>query len=92
MEKEKLKLSVEEARWILSSDNNNYKIVQDNIISQGRWSIYHTIIIQRVSDNKYFSGNYTEGSTEMQDERPWEYSKPEFEEVFPKEKITIVYE
>ena len=92
MEREVLKLTSEEGRNIVYGDTNEYEIVKDEISNNGRWSIYHDIIIKRKSDGKFFSDSYSEGATEMQDESPYEYDTPNFTEVFPVEKKVIVYE
>lgn len=45
--------------------------IVDEIVDTGRWSIYHRIVF---SDNgKFYETSYSEGATECQDERPWEY-------------------
>ena len=84
MEREKLKLSKEDAKAVISDDLDGFKVIQDTIESTGRWSENHDIIIQRESDGKYFGDGYSRGLTEMQDEFPYDYSDPDFTEVFPK--------
>lgn len=91
-EREKLNLSKEEGIYIIYGDSKDYKVIQDDIIDHTRWSVIHEIVIQRVSDGKYFKDSYSEGATEMQDESPYEYDDPEFKEVFPIEKTIIIYE
>lgn len=90
--REKLNLSGEEGIDIIYGYSEDYKVIQDNIVSHGRWSVRHEIVIQRLSDGKYFKDSYSEGATEMQDESPYEYNDPEFEEVFPIEQVTIIYQ
>jgi hypothetical protein len=48
--------------------------------------------VQRKSDGKYFKDGYRRGATESQDERPYEWSEPNFTEVFPVTKTYIDYE
>ena len=45
--------------------------VVDKIIDTTRWSIVHGIVFE--DHGKFYQTTYSEGATEMQDERPWEY-------------------
>lgn len=45
--------------------------VVDQIIDTTRWSIVHKIVFE--DNGKFYQTTYSEGATEMQDERPWEY-------------------
>lgn len=91
--REKLEISKDTAKGLCWGDYpDDIRIISDTITDNGRWSIYHYIIIQRVSDGKFFDDSYSVGATESQDESPWEYSDPNFTEVFPVEKTVIVYE
>ena len=45
--------------------------VVDKIIDTTRWSIVHEIVFE--DNGKFYQTTYSEGATEMQDERPWEY-------------------
>lgn len=82
--REKLDISVEEARMLIDGDIDGYTLVSNTVIDTTRWSSINEIIISRVSDNKFFRDHYSAGLTEMQDESPWEYAEPNFTEVFPK--------
>jgi hypothetical protein len=92
LNREKLILPKEDGHAILDGDSDTFKTIEDKIVGKSRWSIAHMIIIQRLSDNKFFKGFYSCGATENQMESPWEYDDPEFNEVFEKEKIVKVYE
>ena len=46
-------------------------IVRDEITDNSRWSIHHFLIFSL--DGQLYSSQYSEGATEYQDERPWEY-------------------
>ena len=48
-----------------------YTAILDKIIDTSRWSIIHEIVFE--DNGKFYSTTYSEGATEMQDERPWEY-------------------
>lgn len=91
-EREKLQLTKEEAQAIVWEDTSDYEIISDEVVDTRRWSADHEIIIKRLSDGKFFADGYSVGLTEMQDESPYEYSDPDFTEVFPVEKTIIVYE
>lgn len=54
--------------------------ITDNIIDTTRWSIIHEIVFE--DNGKFYRTTYSEGATECQDERPWEYEdEVECEEV-----------
>lgn len=88
---EKLELTREEAKGILWGETEGYKIIKDEIVNTTRWSVVHSLVIQRESDGKYFQDNYCRGATECQDESPWEYNPPNFDEVEPVETKIITY-
>lgn len=88
----KLNLTRDEALEILDGDETKFKIVKDKIIGQGRWSTQHELIIKSIKEEKYYRAYYSRGSTEMQDESPWEYNEPDFREVIPVEKKITVFE
>lgn len=90
--REKLDLTVGQARELIWGDLPNFNVVEDTIIDTTRWSIVHSVIVKRISDGKFFRDDYSVGATENQEERPWEYNKPDFVETFPVEKTIIVYE
>lgn len=88
---EKLKIDSQEARELLWGEGpEGIEIVYDRIIDNRRWSIDHEIIVKK--DGRFYRDIYSVGATESQDESPWEYSAPDFTEVFPVEKTVIVYE
>ena len=62
------------------------------MVDTTRWSIIYEIVVKRLSDGKFFQDAYKVGATESQDEGPYEYSNPNFTQVFPIEKTFIVYE
>ena len=90
--KDKLHLTKEEARNLVSGYLDGYVVIQDKITSQSRWSLMHRIVVQRLSDGKYFADSYSVGATETQMEDAFDYSEPSFIEVEPIEKKVIVYE
>ncbi len=92
MEREKLNLTKKQGQEIVSGDSREFKTIEDKIIENGRWTLTYEIVIQRKSDNKFFSDTYRRGATESQEERPYEFDAPTFKEVFPVEKTITVYE
>jgi len=90
--REKLLLTAEQARDILYEDNKDFEIIKDEMYANSRWSINYYLVVQRISDKKFFASSYSRGATEQQDEGPWEYEdEVVFEEVFPVEKVVIEY-
>lgn len=73
-------------------DEYNVDIISEDIIDQSRWSTHYRTVFK--FENKYYETFYSVGSTEYQDESPYEYEPDEIEldEVFPVEKIITVYE
>lgn len=47
------------------------KLIEDDIIDTTRWSIVHEIVFE--DKGKFYMTTYSEGATECQDEKPWEY-------------------
>lgn len=45
--------------------------LEDKVIDTSRWSTFHEIIFKK--DDKFYQTVYSIGSTESQDESPWEY-------------------
>ena len=66
--------------------------VYDKIIGTRRWSVDHERVFSY--EGRFYLTRYSEGATESQDERPYEYEDDEIEcvEVFPFEKTVTVYE
>ena len=48
--------------------------IEDNIIDSRRWSEVHEIVFKD-KDGKHYEAGYSCGSTEMQEESPWEYEE-----------------
>lgn len=90
--RERLKLTAAQGREIIWGDYPDFKVIQDKIVDNRRWSIDHHIVVQRISDGKYFADCYSRGATESQEESPYEYSEPDFVEVFPVKVEVIDYQ
>ena len=68
-----------------------YSALEDKIVDTSRWSVHHEIIF--ADQGKFYKTYYSEGATEMQDERPWEYDNEiECTEVHIIEKLVKVWE
>lgn len=91
-EREKITFSAEVARELEWGSDPNFEVVEDVLYDTSRWSTHHRLTIKRKSDGKFFQSTYRRGATEMQDEKPFEYSEPVFNEVFRVEKTIISYE
>ena len=93
MNKEKLILTSEQGRGIVYGDDSNFVTVEGRLIVKRQLNDEYKIVVKRKSDGKYFKDIYCRGNvTEDQHERPYEYSKPNFTEVFPVTKTYIDYE
>jgi hypothetical protein len=74
-------------------DAKKYKLIEVVYNHSKRWSRVYDFVIQRLSDGKYFKSFYCVGSTESQDESPFEYlDEVELKQVVPVEKTITVYE
>ena len=92
MNREKLNLTSEQGRDIVYGNDSNFVTVEVRLIVKRRLVDDYKIVVKRKSDGKYFKDVYERGATEMQDEQPYEYSEPNFTEVFPVTKTYIDYE
>ncbi|QQG33851.1 hypothetical protein ZPAH1_orf00089 [Aeromonas phage ZPAH1] len=72
------------------------KSVEKEIVDTSRWSTFYDQVFSVTQDGvtKFYRTGWSEGSTECQDESPYEYEPDEIDcpEVFPVEKTVIVYE
>ena len=68
------------------------EIVEDTIIDTQRWSVVHRIVF--LFGNQFYTTTYSVGSTEYQDESPFEFEDDSVEcpEVFEVQKTITVYE
>ncbi len=66
---------------------------ENKVIDTSRWSTFHEIIFEH--EGKYYQTSYSVGSTEYQDERPWEYedevdcTEVELKEVVVKQWVSV---
>jgi hypothetical protein len=68
------------------------KPVSEEITGQSRWLTHFRRVFEH--DGKFYETEYSVGSTEIQDSRPYEYEPDEIEcpEVVATEKTITVYE
>lgn len=94
MEKQKLQIEKEVATDLAYGDYDNtvYEIISNKIVSKSRWSYRNELIVKTLADGKFWKSFYSQGATESQDESPYEYEEPVFEEVFPKQVEVTIYE
>ena len=90
-ERAKIVFEPDRARDILYGSDKSYKVIKDELVDSSRWSLQHDLVIQSVTDGRFWKGYYSVGATECQDESAFEYTTPEFVEVFPTEQVVIVY-
>jgi hypothetical protein len=72
-------------------DDEDWKIISDEIYDQRRWETCHIVVLKRISDGKFFITHYSVGSTEYQDQSPYENDDMIFREVKPIEKTITTY-
>ncbi len=92
MAREQFIPTVQDAREIIFGDHLGFNLVSTEIIDHQRWSVHSEAIVQRIADSKFFRTRYSQGATESQDERPFEFETPVFTEVIPVQKTITVYE
>lgn len=87
-----MKLNKEEARNVVWEDHDDFKMIENEMVNQRRWETDFECVVQQISTGKYYSVEYSKGSTEQQDVRPFEYDdEVEFTEVEPYEVTKIKY-
>jgi hypothetical protein len=66
------------------------RIISDEIVGKRRWSDEHELVFEL--DGEVYMTGYSRGSTECQDERPWEYDdEVECTKAEPYEKVVRAY-
>lgn len=72
-------------------DDTIFEIISNKIIDVSRWSYRKEIIVKTLIDGRFWKSSYSKGATESQDEGPYDYSDPIFEEVFPEQVMITIY-
>ena len=63
--------SSEIMRAILNGSDANGSVISKQFIDQGRWLIHYTLIFSY--GGRFYRSAYSQGSTENQEEWPWEH-------------------
>lgn len=75
---------------ILWGDHETGEILDDTVVDTDRWTTLHEIVFSL--NGTHYRTTYRVGSTEQQDEGPWEYeNEVECTEVHQVEKIVKVW-
>ena len=71
---------------------NDIEVIKDEIYDTSRWSVNYELIFK--FEEKFYQVDYSRGSTEYQDETPFENEGDYIDcvEVVPVEKTVVVYE
>ena len=86
----KITFSADDARNIVYGEHEGTTVVRDVITGTSRWSTIHDLVFKY--KEKLYQVRYHVGSTEYQDEVPFEYDKTvECTEVEPYEKLIVEY-
>jgi len=69
----------EEAQRIVWEDTEHFEMIETNTEDTSRWSTYMSGVCKHIESGKFYSLNWSVGSTEMQDESPFEYGPGEID-------------
>ena len=94
-------LSQQEAREVVWDEHEDWKEVENKLVSHSRWSLVYEGVFLHKPSNKYYSLTWSNGAAEQQgenticicDERPLEYEKEVAAiQVVQVEKVVKVWE
>ena len=79
---------------LLWDETDELETVENTMYDTSRWSIHYELIFREVATGKCYQTTYSQGATECQDERPFEYEGDliECQEVRPVEVVKIEYQ
>ena len=79
---------------LIEGGTEDLGLIDDIISGKSRWSINHNLVFTEKATWRFYRVRYSEGATEQQDERPFEYDGDdiEAEEVRPVKRVVTVYE
>lgn len=72
-----MKFSAEELRLALYEDSHVLEHINDEFVESGRWSEHRYFVFKH--EGTLYGVNYSQGLTEQQDERPFEYDGDQIE-------------
>lgn len=81
-----MKVSVEEARNVVWGDTSEWRTIKTEVVDTTRWSTIHEGIFEHIQSGKFYDVSWSVGSTEMQDERPFEYNTKDIDFIEVEEK------
>ncbi len=90
VDREILKLSVDELQDIVYEDSEEYLVIENTIVGTFRHGNENSAIIKRVSDNKYFEINYRDSVKDGCDFQDLNFEE-EYNEVFPEQQTITIY-
>ena len=83
-----MKLSKEKAINVVWEDHEDWKSISETMVDQRRWETDYEGIFQHIPTGKYYSVDYSKGSTECQETELFYTDEVEFQEVELKE-VTV---
>ena len=78
-----MKLTKDQATDVVYGDDADWQQVPgtEQIVDQGRWSTTFSAVFQHKPTGKHYSLYWARGSTEQQEQSPFEYDDPDLYEV-----------
>ncbi len=89
--REELKLTVDELADIVCEDNENFKNIEHEITGNWRHGTEEKLIVQRISDGKFFELNYRDSVKDECEFADMNYDGT-YQEVFAVKKEIVVYQ
>lgn len=87
-----MKLSREEGNEIVWGDNEDWEKIESEIIDQDRWTTSICGVFKHLPTGKFYEIQWIKGSTEYQEQDPFDLFDPEPIEVRQVEKLVKVWE
>jgi hypothetical protein len=85
-----MKFKKEDLQEMVYEESEKLELVEDKVIENDRWAILHGVIFRDIESGKYYESSYRVGSTEMQEESPYEYADAEEECAEVEQKEVLV--
>jgi hypothetical protein len=86
-----MQVTKEEAKDIVYDDHEDWSLVEKAVVGTIRWSTQYLGYFRHNPTNTTYMLDWQEGSTESQDERPFDYTEPELVEVVQIPKTIMVW-
>ena len=91
MERESIRIEVEELRDVVFGDSEHYEVIKSETTGHWRHGSEETTIVRRVSDGKYFQIDWRDSVKDGCEFEDMNYDGV-YIEVFPKTIETVIYE